>query len=323
MTNKQLYNYIEKAHSLAIFSHVNPDPDAYGSSFGLREILRDIGKKAEVFAIKQQESYLDKIFPLDEVKTEFKPTDYDLAIVVDLNDLRSRIEKSFAENVINFKNLIVFDHHLLTEDDPLPTKKYNIESSFAACSQLIVQFALDNNLKISKNAASYLWAGLIGDTGRFLHSNLSVDVLKVAQVLFESGADVQHIYDAMFRQKSLSEIRVRNAITDRMKLLHNGKIGYVIFSLKDIKKLGGIDNDIKNYVNEIIEIQGVEFSLVFHEVEPKFYKVSVRSSSRINSSAFAKRFGGGGHKCASGFNINGTKKQIEKQIPTWVKDLLP
>lgn len=321
MTNKQIYKILSTSKNVAIFSHVNPDPDAYGSAFGVREILRDMGKNAEVFAVRTPKCYLDKIFPLEGIKTEFNPKNFDTAVVVDLHET-NRLDKKFQKEVASFKNIVIFDHHDARDSVLLPTKNVVIDASFAACSQLIVHFALDNNLKISKNAATYLYAGLIGDTGRFLHSNLTKDVFEIAGVLIDKGGEAQKIYDAMFRQRTLKQIKIRNAFTEKMKTLHNGVIAYVIFTLKDKKKFGVIDDDIKTYVNELIEIEGIEFSIVCREIEHNRFKIALRSSYKVDSNKFCKQFGGGGHKCAAGFELATTKQNLEKQIPVWCKDIL-
>lgn len=321
MTSKQILSVLSKSQNIAIFPHVNPDLDAYGSAFAMKEYLKNSGKNAEIIAIQDDENYLNKIFPLKELKTEFIPAEYDTILMVDLHE-SSRVHKKFLKDISNFKNIVVIDHHELKEQELFQTKNRIIDNSYAACSQLIGQIFVDNNIEITKKMATYLWAGVIGDTGRFLHSNLTKDVLKIAEILMEKGAEVQKVYDSIYRQNSLKQIRIRNAFVDKMKMLNDGKIAYVIFTLRDKKKFGVIDDDIKTNVNELINIEGVDLSIVCREAEHNYYKISLRSSANFNSQKFCAQFGGGGHKCAAGFELATTKRKLEKMIPIWVKDFL-
>ncbi len=317
MTNKQIYRMIEKAKNIALFAHTRPDPDAYGSLFAMRDACRNLGKNAEVFEIKTKAGFLDKIFPLEQVREDFKAADYDLAIVLDIRDL-SRVDDCFLAELKKMKNILNIDHH---EGDKTITSTVLIDPTAAATCQLIAQFMLENNLNITPDIATYLWAGLIGDTNRFLNNNLSKDVLIIASILFEKGADTQKVYDSMYRTNSFLDIKIRDKFIKNTKYFEGGKVGVTIFSFKDMEKLGIDKNMLDKFVNSVIEMDGVKASFLCVEISPKNFKVSIRTRG-LNGEKFAKKFGGGGHICAAGFGVTGTKRTVSTMTNTWAKEIL-
>ena len=317
MTSKEIFDIIKSAKNVAIFAHQHPDPDAYGSMFAVRDMCKNLGINAEIFAVKSPKCYLDEMFPLDDVKDNFSPKKFDLAIVVDASTPH-RVEKKF-EQINEMKKIVVIDHHLPDSRGDI-TENSLVDVNMAACCQLLTHFFVENKVEITKDIATYLWAGITGDTGRFLHSNIRKDTFDVASLLFEKGADVQKIYDLMYRRATVKQIKLRNTFTDKMTLLNGGKVGFVIFSNKDKAKLGVTDEDLKPYINEIIQIEGVELSLVCYEFAENYYKVSLRSKN-FNAQKFAEQHNGGGHICAAGFELNTTKGKLKKLIKEWVKDI--
>lgn len=287
--SKTLFAFFENAKKVAIFTHINPDPDAYGSAFAVREMCKNMGKQAEVFAVKNLQSYLDKIFPLTELKTNFHAKDFDLAVVVDVSSL-SRVHETFQNEIPKTKNILMLDHHLQGEKF---TENQLVDAKMAACAQLIAHFMLDNSQQITPKIATYLWAGLMGDTDRFLHSNLSHDVLEIALKLFDAGADTQFVYDIMYRTNSFKDVALHRKFYENTKYNANNTVGYTIFTKKDIKKLGIDQEMIKKYTNCIVQLDGILASFLAIEYETNHFKISVRTKG-LNAQKFASSQGGGG-----------------------------
>lgn len=315
--SQSLFEILNVAKSVAIFSHVNPDPDAYGSAFACRQMCRNMGKSAEVFAVKNANSYLDKIFPLKELKTDFKAEDFDAVVIVDVNML-SRIDKIFVDEIQKSKTIIVFDHHL---HDVTISKNELVDFGQAACCQLLTHFMIDHNLEVTPEIATFLWAGLMGDTDRFLHSNLSHDVLQIATYLFDAGANVQFVYDQMYRTNSVKDILLQKVFVDKTIFNADKTAGCTIFTKKDIAKLGIDQEMIKKYTNSIINLNGVKASFLCIEYDKNLFKISIRTKG-LNCQYFAKEMGGGGHVCASGFNFEGTCKQLKIASKKWASKIM-
>ncbi len=315
--SQKMFKQLQNAKSIAIFTHVNPDPDAYGSAFAFRQMFRDLGKMAEIFAVKNAEGSLDEIFPLNELRTDFKAADFDAVILVDANEIL-RVHESFVTGIKKAKELFFFDHHVQEKVD---IKNSLIDNNCASCTQLLTHVMQVNNLKITPEIATYLYAGLIGDTDRFLHNNLSHDVFETAIVLFDAGADAQFVYDKLYRSNTMKSIDVQNKFFKNTKFENNGKTCYTIFTLKNLKKLGVDQEFVKNYTNCTINLVGVLATFLCIEYKKNSFKISIRTK-QLNAQKFAKNFDGGGHVCASGFVFNGSFSQLKKAAKDWCKEIL-
>ena len=183
MTNKQILSFLKKHHKVALFAHENPDADACGSVFGFQELCKNFNVEADVFFDKREANFLDEIFPMNEAKDEFSASDYDLIVLLDFYQFdRVDINKKYLEELEKVKDVLIIDHHMVAENFVLPSKNFRIIKK-ASCCQLVADLFEEAELKISPVAATYLYAGLVGDTARFLHNNLSEEVFDCAKML--------------------------------------------------------------------------------------------------------------------------------------------
>ncbi len=320
MTMNRILAKIKLAKKIAIFAHKNPDPDAYGAMFAMREFCRNLNIEAEIFAIKNRKGYLDNIFPLEEVRTDFKSEDFDLVIILDLH-LIGRLASEFVFEVEKCKNIIVIDHHKIVEGDVLPTKNYLIMDDYAATCEILTDFAVECDLKITPTIATYLYTGLMGDTDRFLHNNLTRHVFETAILLYDKKAEIQHVYDFLYRYKTQQQLEIYKYMLDNLTYYEGKKAVCSIFTLKDLQRLGADQEDVKVYTNDLVKIKGVELSILGIEYKKNYFKFSLRSNG-LNTVNFATRMGGGGHVCASAFETEISLKELKKLMPKWIKGIV-
>lgn len=320
MTKNRLLSKIKEAKNIAIFTHKNPDPDAYGSVFAMREFCRGLGVGADIFAIKNKTGYLDNLFPLEELKTDFVSAKYDLVVLLDLHQI-NRLSPEFENEVRKFRNMIVIDHHKVAESNNLPSQDFLILDNYAANCEILTEFAVECGLKICPKTATYLYTGLMGDTDRFLHNNLSKHVFETAMLLYDKNADVQRVYDFLYRYRTRQQLDVQKFLLSTIVFLEGGKAAYAIYTLEDLKALGADQEDVKLFSNDITTVKGIELSFLCMEYSKDFFKFSVRSTG-INTVKFATKMGGGGHICATGFEKKISKSELTKQLPFWIKEIL-
>lgn len=320
MTKSDVLKIMKKAKNVALFAHKNPDPDAYGAMFAMREALASFGAHADVFAIRNEKSNLDLIFPLDEVKTKFNAEEYDLCIMLDIFALK-RINPEFVDGLQNSEKILIIDHHHVGSDEKVASENFFIEPEKSATCEILTDLFTEFKIEITPKMATYLWAGLIGDTDRFLHNNLSKNVLKTACALFEHGADAQFVYDALFRSVSMRQLGLNKAFINKLKFLEDGKVGYVIFTTKDLKKLDIDRDNLYTLYAEIVKIQGVEASFFISQIDEKHFKVSVRTKG-LDSLKVSHKMGGGGHTCASAFECNMRLPEIKRAVHSWAKTII-
>ena len=303
-------NVISSAKKIAIFAHVNPDLDAYGSMFGAKLLCEKLGKEAEIFAFNFKKSFMNDIFDTSKVKNDFKPENFDLILMVDCNDF-SRIDYRFREKVQSFKNILVIDHHeqSVVEDG----LKFYIKKDECSASILVANLFFKFNLPLDKTYAEYLFAGIVGDTARFLNSNVNVDTFKSVLKLMKYNIDLQKIYDAVYRSITLKQINVKTYLLSHFNVIGKN-VCYIIVTQKNLKKLGATTEDVKMFVNDLNNIKDFNVVMIAYQLEKSKYKVTCRSKNGYTVSEIATKYGGGGHKVAAGFNLFGTKFEVKRKL---------
>lgn len=289
---KQIYKEIKKAKKIVLARHVGPDPDALGSTLGLKELILSNFPDKEIYVVGNPASKFKFIGELDKFNNDM----YDaLLIVTDTPDLK-RVD---GVDVKKFNRSIKIDHH------PFIEKMCDIEwiddSASSAC-QMIIEFAYYNNLKISNEAAEKLYAGLISDTNRFLFKYSSAKTFSlVSYLLKKTDIDITKIYSNLYT-RPYREIKFRGYMEQNFKITPNG-VGYIILDSDTLKQYevdaataGNMINDF-NYIDEMLV--WVSFS---YDKDMGSYRVSIRSRGPIINEV-ASEFGGGGHIYASGARL--------------------
>ena len=307
---EDIKNIISSAKRVAIFGHVNPDLDCYGSMFGARYMCEKLGTEAHLFAVNSEKSFLNGIFDKSLIERDFEPKNFDLALMVDCNEF-SRIDIKFREKVQNFKNILVIDHH----EHSVVEKgcKFYIKSDICAASMIVANLIFGYKIKLNKVYAEYIFAGIVGDTGRFLHTNTDIDAFKCAVKLMDFGIDIQKIYDVIYRSVTIEQINMQKFLLNNYHIAGKN-ICYIVVTQKVFKKLNATPDDLKFFVNDLNTIKDFNVVMVAYEVEHNKYKVSCRSKNGFIVSKIAQNYGGGGHKMAAGFNLFGNKITIIRKL---------
>lgn len=317
LTNKQIIQKIQKAKKVAIFSHVDPDPDAFGAMLGFRDFCHELAVAADAFSCKHGD-FVSYIFPVEQFKKDFKAEDYDLIALLDFHAV-SRGEKDFVSELEKCKNFVVIDHHMVLENEIIP-KNYRIIKK-ASASQLVLDLYREMGRKPSKETATYLYAGIIGDTDRFLHVNLSEEVFDDAKFLLQCGADAQLVYDKMFRSITTKEISLMRYFYANISYLRGGKVAYIVFTNKDMKKLNCTMEEIKMFSNTLINVKGVKWSFLVYERASDRFSFSMRSARELDLIPIACKMGGGGHKNAAAFIKDIKPSKIKKLIESLASEV--
>lgn len=292
---KEFLQLIDKYNNISIFRHEFPDPDALGSQFGLKTLIEDNypTKNVKVLGlpIKTLNSHL---YPeMDQVDDEF--IESSLAIVLDSANSERIDDKRYRLS----KKIIKIDHHPALDN----YGDLNIvDVKVAATSILLARISLENKWQISALAATFLYSGIVGDTGRFLHNNTSAEVFDYAKILLEHGADISNVYEKLYTT-SVNEMRLIGYIQQHFKI-YQDKIAYYYLTEPDYHQFSVDFEKAKDYVYVIANIENIKIwlSATFNP-NTKYYHISIRSN-KIEIDDVAKKFGGGGHKYAVGVKVS-------------------
>ena len=290
---KQIFKVIKKYDTIVIARHIGADPDALGSQFALKEIILKTFPNKKVYAVGNPASRF-KFFGNNE-KIDNIDTTKGLIIVLDTPDIK-RID---GVSLNNFEYVIKIDHH------PIIDKYANIElidEDSCSTSQLILEFIFNNKIEINKEIGEKLYLGIVGDTDRFLHDYTSSKTFSlVTRLLEETNIDFTSLYKVLY-QRPISEIRFEGYIYQNLILTENG-VAYIKITDRKLKEFGvdsaaagNMINDLK-FVNEIIV-----WVFLTEDIKSNLIRANIRSvGPYIND--VATKFGGGGHKYASGVKL--------------------
>ena len=274
---EKIVEAVKKAKSVALFCHIGPDADAFGSMFGFYEFAYGLGvKDIDMFADNKYANFLSNIFPCEKLQYFKTDKKYDLCVALDC----ATFERLgvFGDIFKSCKNTIKIDHHIKTE------KSYGkltyINSKVASASEIVLELAQFAGVKINKNMATYLYAGLLGDSGFFQNSNTNHETFIHASELFKLGADVNKISSA-FSKVTHSQINAEKFILKNFKMLSH--VAYVIISNKDMQKNKFTREDLEKYKGKLRNIDGIKISAIIYESSEKNkYKGSLRSNYEID-----------------------------------------
>ena len=302
---KQIYKKIKKANKIIIARHVGPDPDALGSSLGLKQIIIDNFPDKEVYVIGSPAAKFRFIGELDKLP---ETIDDALLIVTDTPD-HKRVDGLDPRRV---KNSIKIDHHPYVET---MCELEWIDDKASSASQMVLELAFNTNLKLTKEAGEKLYIGLVADTNRFMfsYSNAKTFAL-VSKLLEETNIDITEIYNKLYL-RPYKEIKFQGYMAEHYQITSN-KVGYLIIhdeTLKDYNVDAATPGNMINSFNHINEM--LVWVTATEDKDLGSYRVSIRSRGPIINE-IATNHGGGGHIYASG-----TRLKTEEEIMSLVKDL--
>ena len=303
MSFKRIYKAIKKYDTIIIARHVGPDPDALGSSIGLKEVILYNFPNKRVYVVGSPASrfrYIGNIDKLDEIDYEKS-----LLIVTDTPDIK-RID---GVNINNFNYIIKIDHH------PFVEKYGNIElidDKASSASQLIIELAKINHFRLNQEIASKLYLGVVADTNRFLYEYTSYKTFElVAWLIKKTNLNFTSLYDNLYT-KSLKEIVFSGYISLNMQITEAG-LAYIKLTDNILKKFdvdpSTAGNLIENY-NNVDKIKVVAFCS--EDKGNNCIKCSIRSKGPIINE-IASHYSGGGHIYASGARPK-TFEEVDKML---------
>ena len=287
---KTILAKIKAYDTIIIHRHMKPDPDALGSQVGLKEVITSNFPQKTVKVTGYNEPTLSWLAQMDDVSDK----DYEgaLVIVVDTAN-RPRIDD---QRYLNGNFLIKIDHH--PDEDHYGDLSY-VDTKASSASEIITDFALQNQLKLSDQAARLLYAGILGDTGRFLYPATTSKTFIIASELLKYDFD----FAALARQMDSFPYKIAKLqayVFENLEIDKNGA-ARIILSQKILKKFNLTDAETSAIVSSPGKIDTVQVWAIFVEQADGHSRVRLRSKSTVINEV-AKRHAGGGHPLASGAN---------------------
>jgi phosphoesterase RecJ-like protein len=305
----QVVELIENKNNFAITTHVRPDGDGVGSSLGLCWLLRSLGKTAEVLVRDGVPVSYRDLPGADEIREVSEiDRDYDAVFVIECSDIDrpciKGLEKQFTVNI---------DHHATSEH--FGTINW-IDATASAVGEMIYNLCKAIGGRVTKEIAECVYMALVTDTGSFHFPNTTDRTLKVASELVKVGVKPAQISEAVYNSYPWSRIELMRQVLNTVRRDQTGRVAWMRQTLEMRVNSGMTDGDNNGFVNIPLAAKEVVASVYMREVEPNFYRVSLRSKGSVNVARVAEKFGGGGHKNAAGCRVEGDWDECEREIVT-------
>jgi phosphoesterase RecJ-like protein len=318
--------FVELVHRhrrILLTTHVRPDGDGIGSMAALGEVLRRQGKDVHMVITSIMPPRYRFLDPENRIERFAPPgeawRDTELVMVLDTGTWNQLDEFGpFLKTLAVDK--VVIDHHQ-TQDDLGATRF--IDVSAEATGRLAYEAIRALGEPLSERAANALFVALGMDTGWFHHANMTAATFALAAELVAAGARPEALYDRLFEQNSLPRLKLLGLILDRLKLIGDNRIACSEIRRGDYEATGAIPPDSEELVNFTRSLAGVEVGLLFMEQPRGGVKVSFRSRARVDVARLAERFGGGGHRLASGATIDASLEEARARVLEAVLAALP
>lgn len=302
---QSIYKEIEGKRNILLLPHIAPDGDAISSALAFSYFIQKLNKKAIIFS-KNPPKYLKYLFGFSKIQKSIDENLFrkiDLIVALDYAD-KKRLPKIFINKGIT---TITFDHH--PRQNQIGEFKI-IDPHASSTSEIIFDFFKKINFKINKNLATILLTGIYTDSVCF--ARLSKEKLTIVKELINLGANLPQIAKKYF-EFDIKKAKILSLILQRLE-----KKGSVIFSWLEEKETSSIVFNETPIFPDFISFIGKADAYIFlSKIEENQIKVSVRSpkkKSKLNIIKLAEKFGGGGHRQATGFIIKAKTIQEAKEI---------
>jgi phosphoesterase RecJ-like protein len=306
----EILNFIKGKDNFLLTIHQNADGDAFASMLAMAQVLDYLKKNYQMIIhdpnIESKYQFMagiDKILSYNSnIELEF-----DAAIVLDVPS-RKRIGDP-AELLPPSNNCVKIDHHPVEEDF---AKYHLVDVHASSTSQLIYDIIEAGKVPLNRDLAEILFAGIMYDTGRFSFSNTRQRDFEITAIL--TGYDIKPhvIANHLFFTSSFESIKTLGYALDNMEVFLDGRTS--IIYLPNEMMLNKNHAEIEELANYSVAIKGVEVGLFIREIEPGFFKVSLRSRGKANVNSIAKIFGGGGHAHAAGMRYRGQYQDLKQKL---------
>lgn len=310
-TVQKIAEILQKSSRVLISTHEHPDGDAVGSSLAMRHALRAQGKTVTAYIPDPAPDFFSFLPDFSELITE-KPDvgAFDTILLLDYTQLyRTHLE----QEVLAHPQTISIDHHY---DNTQQTRLNLIVPEAAATAHILYEFFVSERWPISKDIATCLLTGIFTDTGSFMHDSVTPDILEIASDLMNKGARLSHIAHETYQKKDLPGLRIWGRALSRIVINKKTGASVSVITKQDLEDCHATLDDLDGVVNMLNTLPDTTFAMLLTEYEPGMIKGSLRSEpyKGVDVSKIAKKLGGGGHKLASGFEVEG---HIVKQDDKW------
>ena len=302
---------LARGRRFVLSGHQRPDGDCLGAQSALASLLVDQGREVWIYNPDPPEKryhYLGEKVPQRAWQGGDLPV-HDVTVLLDFSELSRTGELAPVLAQQSSKKLVV-DHHL-HHGAPWWDACY-VDVTASATGLLVRRIARELGWKLDRAAAQGVFTSLVTDTGWFKYSNTDAETLATASEMIALGADPARVFDQLYQQRSRHHPLYLAKLLARSEYFADGRLVLVDQPLAEKIDPDLVDSD--ELLDILRSVAGVEVVLFLREIPSGACKLSARSKTAYDVNALARRFGGGGHKKASGATIPGKLAEVRARI---------
>jgi len=311
IVNKKIFDLILKSNKILLISHQRPDGDTLGAGLAMANFLDRLGKARELFSVHRPSPYfyfLPKVEDYKNNETNLDLRQFDLLITLDCADLSQTGIKEKILELNGEPTLINIDHH---KTNPNYGYLNLVTRDASSTCEVVYSFLTSIGAHLDKNIATCLLTGIMTDTDNFTNAATTTSSLRAASDLLREGASFNQIIQNTSKNKTLASLKLWGKVLSRLKENEAGLVSTVI-TLEDMRENQLTADALEGIANFLNNLSGTRTVLVLREEPNGAVKGSMRSNDeKVDVSAIAKIFGGGGHRGAAGFTIKGRLVETE------------
>lgn len=306
-------------------THENPDGDALGSLVGMNAILTELGKDTVMFMRETE-------FPLpfeyryllaEDGAIHFAPDDLAERTVIYLDcGSFERMNVDFLKS--DDLTLINIDHH---HDNTLFGDLNMVESTRSSTAEIVYSIAKELGVPLSPFLSDALYVGLVTDTGRFMYQNTGPEAHEMAADLLRNGVDVHAAYTRLYEDQPVGKVELLGRALSTLKQYDAGRLSIVNLTKADFDETNSEETFTEGIVDFARAIDGTVVGAMYRQLTGEgrehLAKISLRSSDeRVDVSAIARSFSGGGHRQAAGATTDKTLDEAIELIRAGIREQL-
>lgn len=307
------------ARNIFCIAHPYSDGDALGSQLALYHYCQTAGKNCVVLnfdPLPEQISWLSG----SETVQNYLPEDvnFDLGFLMETTEARRMGDRvSFFARAATTIHL---DHHIGVTG----LGHINIlEERASSTCEILYNILERTGVPLSRECREALYVGIMTDTGNFRYNNSTPRAHEVAARLISEGLAVDDIYKRVYETTCFNRVVIHGMVMARTRSFNDGKLVASWLKLDDFVKVGATEVDADGAIRHLSCIKGIEAALLFKEVEGGKVKISFRSTGLVDVMEISRQFNGGGHKLASGAQMDGDLDEVMATVVAAVAASLP
>ncbi len=298
-----ILNKIKEYDKIIFFRHFRPDGDAIGSTKGLSTILKATYPEKKIYL--QNADFSNYLAFLGGEDAPLPDEEYADALGILMD---TATQERISNQKFNLcKEIVKIDHHI-------PVQEFGVyqwvEEERSSTCEMVAAFydAFKSELKITKEAATYIYTGMVTDSGRFRFRDVSGETLRLAGLMLDQGVDLDFIHSNLY-MRDYDSFKFEAYAHKKMKISENGVVS--LFVTKKMKKKFRLSNEQASA--SVSYMEKIKNSLIWVAfIDTDDGKIRVRLRSRyVEINDLAKKYHGGGHACAAGATVYSKKEMAQ------------